>query len=200
MSKSKGNFYKLEDIEGRGYSAMELRLALLSAHYRSQMNFTWSVMDQAKVNFKRIIDFVNNLIAKISVGSEVSGEDSGNFNTVEFKERFEKAMDDDLNTPLALSVVYELITETNKLIAENKLTVEDATKILKLWEKMNKVFGLIIPEEIEISEEVRQFLSEREEARNSKNWKRSDEIRDLLLEKGYVVKDTADGQVVKGKN
>jgi len=116
-------------------------------------------------------------------------------------EKFEQAMDDDFNTSMAFSVVYELITETNKLMAENKLTAKEALKILKLWEKMNKVFGLVIASSAtEISEEVQQFLTEREKARNNKNWKRLDEIRDLLLEKGYIVEDTANGQVVKGKN
>jgi len=184
MSKSKGNFYKLEDILEKGYNTMELRLLLLSSHYHSQMNFTWDAMNQAKVNFQRISDFVNKLKNRKTV--EIDR------NTVEIKKyqkKFEEAMNDDFNTPLALSILYNLITETNKLIQTNKLKSDSAKDILKFWEKINKVFGLIIQDEMEIPEEIINIAEKRKIARQNKNFSKSDELRDKILYSGYLIED-----------
>ena len=131
MAKSKGNFYRLEDIKEKGFSAMDFRMLLLSAHYRSQVNFTWDALEQARKNVQKINDFVLNLEAIVS--RNISG--SENFNLSTFQEKFESAMDDDLNTPLALSVLYELISEVNSLIANERLSSESAKKILAFWKK-----------------------------------------------------------------
>ncbi|MCX6763879.1 MAG: cysteine--tRNA ligase [Candidatus Moranbacteria bacterium] len=185
MAKSKGNFYFLEDIEAKGYSPMELRLAILSSHYRSQMNFTWAVMEQAKTNFQKISEFVYNL-KNIPISSE---KDSLGNEVSKYTEKFEKAMDDDLNTPLALSVLYEMITETNKLIAENKLDTKQAKNILAVWEKMNKVFGFVIEAKQDIPEEIIKIAEERKTFRNNKDFEKSDKLRDKILEKGYAIED-----------
>ena len=139
MSKSKGNFYILQDILDKGYNPMILRLALLSSHYRSQMNFTWKSMEQAKSNFKKISAWINEL----KNISQENKKGSPSIDLENYQVRFEEAMNDDLNTPLALSVIYEFITETNKKIAENKLSSKEAGAILNFWEKVNKVFGLV---------------------------------------------------------
>jgi len=187
MSKSKGNFYKLEDIIEKGHSAMELRLLFLSSHYRSQMNFTWDSMNQAKTNFQRISDFVNKL-------KNPETSDSSQLDIKKYQEKFEKAMDDDLNTPVALSVLYELITETNKLNPSNK------KEILGLWEKMNKVFGLnISKEEAEIPEEIRKLAQERDNAKKIKDFEESDKIRKMIEEKGYIVEDMKGNYKIKKK-
>lgn len=187
MSKSKRNFYKLEDIIEKGHSAMELRLLFLSSHYRSQMNFTWDSMNQAKTNFQRISDFVNKL-------KNPETSDSSQLDIKKYQEKFEKAMDDDLNTPVALSVLYELITETNKLNPSNK------KEILGLWEKMNKVFGLnISKEEAEIPEEIRKLAQERDNAKKIKDFEESDKIRKMIEEKGYIVEDMKGNYKIKKK-
>ena len=187
MSKSKGNFYKLEDILGKGYTVMELRLLFLSSHYRSQMNFTWDAIAQSKSNLQRISDFVNNLKnPEAGNGAEMNAE--------KYQERFEEAMNDDLNTPIALSVLYELITETNKLNPANK------KDILGLWEKMNKVFGLnISKEEAEIPEDIKKLAKERDEAKKIKDFPKSDELRNLIDKKGYLIEDTKEGYKIKKK-
>ncbi|MDO8529652.1 MAG: cysteine--tRNA ligase [bacterium] len=194
MSKSKGGFSTLKDIEEKGYSPMELRLFALSGHYRSNQNFTWKAMDQAQINFQRISDFVNNLKTIFSK-AKLSENQSSALNLKKYQEKFEKAMDDDLNTPLALSVLYELITETNKLNPENK------KEILSLWEKMNKVFGLIIATEknTEIDGETQKLIDEREEARKIKDFQKSDELRRLIEEKGYLLEDLKEGYKIKKK-
>lgn len=194
MSKSKGNFYKLDDIKEKGYDPMVLRLAMFSSHYRGQMNFTWDIMEQAKANFERISDFVLNL-RSLSFGSSTSKLD-----LALYKEKFEEAMDDDLNTPLALSALYEFITEINKLIAKNKLGSDDAKNILAFWGKMNKVFGLNIAEiKIEIPDEIKKLAEEREIARKSKDFKKSDELRKKIKEKGYLIEDMKEGYKIRKK-
>jgi cysteinyl-tRNA synthetase len=186
MSKSKVNFYALKDIEKKGYSPMHFRMFALSGHYRTNVNFTWTTLDQARANYNRIVDWVNNL-ETISNGSSTSIME---VELPKYQERFEAAMDDDLNTPLALSVVYELITETNKLLAENKLGEKEAQNILKLWQKMNKVFGLKIDKKTEtIPKEVTDIAEERKKARNDKNFELSDQLRDRIEKMGYIVED-----------
>ena len=191
MSKSKGNFYRLEDVQERGYDPMVLRLAILSAHYRSQMNFTWEVLEQAKVNLQRITDFVANLknIERLATEPQDAGFLS---ETEQYQQKFEAALDDDLNTPLALSVVYEIITRTNTLIAEQKFSSVEADKLLKLWDKMNKVFGLVIGEKSEIPADIQKIGEARKTARKNKDFAKSDELRDKLASLGYIIEDLKD--------
>lgn len=182
MSKSKGNFYFLKDILEKGYSPMILRLAILSSHYRSQMNFTWEAMNQAKVNLQRINDFVLNLEALVS-GNISSDED---FDIQKFQEKFEAAMDDDLNTPLALSVLFELITEANK---KSDLGTSDARRILAFWKKINSVFGLALSGQAEIPEEIKKLAEERKESRKNKDFTASDKFRNEIEKLGYAIED-----------
>lgn len=194
MSKSKGNFYRLEDIKENGFSAMDLRLLMLSSHYRSRLNFTWNALGQARKNLQRISDFVLNLEAIAS--GNISGEP---LDTVEYEKKFESAMDDDLNTPLALSVVYEMITQVNKKIAENSLPSDDAEKILALWKKINSIFGLVLSGQAEIPQEIKDLVQKREDARKGKDFKQSDDLRSLIEKKGYALEDTKDGPIIKQK-
>lgn len=194
MSKSKENFFTLEDIKEKGYDPMILRLFFLSGHHRSQLNFTWKVIDQAKTNLQKISDWISNLEKIVANPAKVEPLDFKGSTLNKYQKRFEEAMDDDLNTPLALSVLYELITETNKSIADNKLGNEDAKDILALWEKMNKVFGLIIMEKEAIPEKVLEVAEERKTARENKDFKASDELRKRLEKLGYAIEDLKDNK------
>ncbi|KKQ51607.1 MAG: Cysteine-tRNA ligase [Parcubacteria group bacterium GW2011_GWD2_38_11] len=193
MAKSKGNFYKLEDIKEKGFSAMDLRILYLSSHYQSRLNFTWEALQQAHKNLQRINDFVLNL----EVLTTRNTESTQTFNASAYKEKFEAAMDDNLNTPLALAVTYELITEANKKIDEEKLSSTDAKNILTLWKKINSVFGLILSGQAEIPEEIKKLVAEREAARNGKDFKKSDDLRKLIEEHGFILEDTKDGQKIR---
>jgi len=196
MSKSKGNFYILKDIIEKGFDPMHLRLFYLSSHYRKQADFSWKALEQAKANYERIIEWLNNL--KNIVGDLTS--DVSNFPTSVVRKRFESAMDDDLNTPLAISTLYELITETNKKIAENKLTVEEAREILVAFEKMNKVFGLKFSgKETEIPENIKILAEERVKVREKLDFKKADEIRNKIEKLGYTLEDLEDGYKIKKK-
>jgi len=192
MSKSKGNLYLLSDIKDKGFSAMDLRLLLLSSHYRSQLDFSWQALEQAKKNLQKINDFVLELemVSKqTKEGNEIDIE--------KFREKIEFALDDDLNTPSAFGVLYELIAETNKSLSDNSLSSESAEKILSFWKKINSVFGLVLNGQAEIPEEIKQLIADREQARKEKDFAKSDTLRDLIEKKGYLVEDTKDGYKIK---
>lgn len=193
MSKSKGNFYKLEDIKEKGFSPMDLRLLLLSSHYRSQVDFSWESIEQAHKNLQKINDFVLNLEASASHGLKTP---SG-FDTTSYQEKFEKAMDDDLNTPLAISILYELISECNKLLSTKHMGSENAQKILTFWKKMNSVFGLVLFGQAEIPQEIKNLVQKREDARQGKDFKASDDIRAIIEKKGYIIEDTPNGATIR---
>jgi cysteinyl-tRNA synthetase len=193
MAKSKGSFYKLDDIKEKGFSPMDLRLLFLSSHYRSRLNFTWEALEQARKNVQKINDFVLNLEAISARNIPASGQ----WDNQKYIEKFEAAMDDDLNTPLALSVLYELITETNKKITENALSSDDAKKILAIWKKMNSVFGIILAGQAEIPQEIKDLVQKREDARQGKDFKKSDDLRAIIEKKGYIIEDTKEGTTVK---
>jgi len=184
MSKSKGNFYVLEDIKAKGYSPMEFRLAILSSHYRNQMNFTWEVMDQAKANLSSISNFYNRLNNYACEGKE-------NLDTEKYKKEFEAAMDDDLNTPKAMAIFLEMVNAGNKLLDSAGLANAPAVK--KMMDSFLKVLGLKIEAE-NIPEEIIKIAEERKAARNDKDFKKSDELRDKISEMGYLVEDLKDNE------
>jgi cysteinyl-tRNA synthetase len=189
MSKSKGNSYKLQDIKEKGYSPIHLRLLILSSHYRKQLDFSWKAMDQAKANYERIAEWIENLKKIVENGDSISIVEIESPNM----KSFQSAMDDDLNTPLALSGLFELITETNKKIAEKKLSAIEAGKILSAFKKMNRVFGLKFPEnEAKIPEDVKKMADDRQEARKNKDFEKSDKLRKEIEKMGYLIKDTED--------
>jgi len=193
MSKSKGNFYKLDDVKEKGYAPMDLRLLFLSSHYRSQLNFTWDALEQARKNFQKINDFILNLEAISSRNISVPAI----WDNKKYIEKFESAMDDDLNTPLALSTLYELISEANSLMANEQLSGESAKSILALWKKWNSVFGFVLSGQAEIPQEIKDLVQKREDARKGKDFKKSDDLRAIIEKKGYIIEDTKDGTTIK---
>ncbi|MFA5899080.1 MAG: cysteine--tRNA ligase [Hyphomicrobium sp.] len=195
MSKSKGNFYRLEDVTTKGYSAMDLRLLILSSHYRSQMNFTWESMDQAKSNLQKINAFILNMEALSTAKTK-----EANFDITPYQEKFESAMNDDLNTPLALSIVYELITDANKLLLKSLLSAQDAKKILAFWKKINTVFGFMLHGQTEIPAELTMLAEKRKQAKEQKDFTLSDELRKKIESLGYAVEDLKDNNYLIKKN
>ncbi|MDQ1284010.1 MAG: cysteinyl-tRNA synthetase [Patescibacteria group bacterium] len=191
MSKSKGNYYILKDIADRGYDLMAFRLLVLSSHYRSNLNFTWRAMSQAESNLEKIENFAENLKRFQAEPFKDIDDRCADINS--YIERFEKTMDDDLNTPKALSVLYEMISKTNATIAEGKMDSAEAKKISQAWEKMNKVFGLKIKSKrdgipLDIKELGRKRLAER----IKQNFKEADLIREEIEKAGYLVEDLKD--------
>ncbi|MCX6766129.1 MAG: cysteine--tRNA ligase [Candidatus Moranbacteria bacterium] len=197
MGKSLGNFVYIKDALKK-YDPMVVRLWILSSHYRSVTNYTEDALQQARVNLQRISDFVS--ILKTGFGGSTSKSASG-LNLASYEKKFEEAMNDDLNTPVALAVLYELITEANKKIQDNKLGADEAKEYLNVWEKMNKVFGFVIKKEkIEIPGDIRKLAEERETARMDKDFQKADNIRKKIEEKGYLIEDVREGYKIKPKS
>ncbi len=190
MSKSKGNLYVLEDIQKKGFSAMDLRLLLLSSHYRSRLNFTWKALKQAQKNFKKIVDFIYK-----TKESDYLSNKSSDLRISDFQKRIEEAMDDDLNTPLALSILYEFISRFNKLYADKEISAQNMEEVKNFWERVNRIFGLQIPKKKTlptIPKEIIELANERELARQNRNFELADSLREQIKKSGYKIIDHGD--------
>ncbi len=195
MSKSLGNFFTVRDIS-KEYDLQVLRFFMLSAHYRNPINFSHDLMESAKNGLDRIVTAVSNLTELISTAKDTSlTEEEKNVLalTKEVYNKFEAAMDDDFNTADAISSVFELVklANTNSNVNSSKAFLEEMkTKITTLTD----VLGLEVVKENEmLDEEIDSLIAERQQARKDKDFKRADEIRDLLLEKGIILEDTREG-------
>lgn len=180
MSKSLGNVYLLDDIINKGYDPLVYRLFNFSCHYRGKLNFTWEGIESASVALDRLRDgYQKHLAGTAEVSDEIIND---------MENRFHQAINDDLNMPLAMSVVWEAVKYADK-----------SPKIAKLLEKFDTVLGIKITEKEEqeaIPEEILELVEQRKKARQEKNWAESDRLRDLISEKGYAVKDTKEGMEV----
>ncbi len=194
MSKSLGNFYTLRDLLEKGYSAKAIRYLLLSTHYRTQLNFTLDGIDAADAAVKKINEFISNI-------SNIKGNVDFNEKVPKICEKakkgFEKAMDKDLEISQALAAIFEMMKEINILASEKKISKDNKEDILKLMDMFDSVLGIIEKEDLNITDEIRTLVDEREKARAEKDWKKADEIRDKLAEKGITVVDTKEGPVCK---
>ena len=191
MSKSKGNFFTFRDLNEQGYSPLAIRYVLLSVPYRKQLNFTFEGLQGAESTVERLRNF-RSLIrdAKTNEGSLPSAIDSVKTALAVF----ETAMDDDLNTAAALAAVHDMVREINTILASDGLRADDQSAVLNAVEKFDSVLGIFGTESSEIlDDEIETLIAERKNARQNRNFARSDEIRDLLAEKGIVLEDTKDG-------
>lgn len=195
MSKSAGNFFTVRDIAEK-YDLQVLRFFMLSAHYRSQLNFSADLMEAAKSGYERIVTGVANLdyIAQ-NAGTEALKDEERSLieEGAAYEARFDQAMDDDFNTADAISIIFELVKFANSHVNENssrKLAQTLAEEIVAL----SSICGLIVRKEAEmLDEEIEALIEARKQARKEKNFARADEIRDELLKKGIVLEDTREG-------
>ena len=193
MSKSKGNFFTIKDIQ-KEYDLEVIRLWILSTHYRNPLNFSREVMEQTKNGLDRMYNGKEHLERLLEICEEK--EDGDISKLVELKKEFLDCMDDDLNTADAISKVYELIRYTNTFGENTDLKVVKGA--VKLLSDFASVLGLLYKEEDDnLDEKVEKLIKEREEARKNKDFKRADEIRDALKEMNIELKDTRNGVVWK---
>jgi len=199
MSKSKGNFFMVRDIL-KEYSGETIRFFLLSGHYRNPINFSDSLMEQSKNGLARIQNAKSNLLHLIATDAgsmdERERKEYDGFSV--FKDRFIKAMDDDLNTADGISSVFELVTAINTAVKDGA-SKEFAEKSLAALSELTNVLGLLFTAEAEeIDEETARLIEERQQARRDKDFAKSDKIRDILKKKGITLKDTPQGvQIVR---
>ena len=193
MSKSKGNFFTIKDIQ-KEYDLEVIRLWILSTHYRNPLNFSREVMEQTKNGLERMYNGKEHLERLLEICEEK--EDGDISKLVELKKEFLGCMDDDLNTADAISKVYELIRYTNTFDENTDLKVVKGA--IKLLSDFTSVLGLLYKEEDDnLDEKVEKLIKEREEARKNKDFKRADEIRDALKEMNIELKDTRNGVIWK---
>lgn len=182
MSKSLGNTYLIDDIIAKGYSPLAYRLFNYSCHYRGKLNFTWEGIESANTSLIRLREgYQKHLNGNSDISDEIIAD---------MENRFHQAINDDMNMPLALSVVWEAVKYPEK-----------SPKIAQLLKKFDTVLGIKIDEvqETKIPQEILDLVEERKQARSDKNWSESDRLRDLIAKKGYIVKDTKDGTEVLKK-
>ena len=195
MSKSKGNFFTVREISEE-YDLEVLRFFLLTTHYRSPINFSREVMDQAKNSLERMYNAKKKLeeLLELTEEREYSESDREYLQKINenSKEMFIRSMDDDINTADAITAIFNLVKEINTGLNEtsNKKVVQDSMNMLM---ELSKVLGILNKEEEGIDEEIENLIKEREEARKNRDFARADEIRDLLLEKNIEIKDTRNG-------
>lgn len=200
MSKSKGNFFTVRDIL-KDYEGEVMRFFLLSGHYRSPINFSQELMEQAKNGLSRMRNCLSNLNHLIETGSDkmTEAEEQTYAGLENYRQKFIDAMEDDLNTADAISAIFELVRDINTAVKEGA-SREFAGKCKALLEELTAVLGILrhTDEKDDVDDEIRQLVAERQEARKAKNFARADEIRDLLKARGITLKDTPQGvQIVR---
>ena len=189
MSKSLGNFYTIPDVLAKGYTGREIRYALIRVNYRTQLNFTWGGMKEARESLGRIDDWLQRL-------REVAGDKKGNPKIdIQLGHEFEEALDDDLNISAALGFLFETIRDTNRAMDQNKLDAKTAVAWLNWWDQINKVLDFE-SDGAELPEEVATLADARAQARLAKDFRKSDELRDKLNALGWEARDTKDGQKI----
>lgn len=196
MAKSKGNFYTVRDLIDEGFDPLVLRYMLMSVHYRKQLSFGKDTLQQAQGSLSRLRDF----LYRLKDGSFGEGK-SPEIETITQKtlRNFEAAMDDDLNISGALAAMFEMIRDVNKLADSGNVYAEDIPLIRSAIRKMDQIFGIATFPEDSISEEIEQWIEKRNEARRKKDFKTSDQIRDMLLKQGIILEDTPAGTRWKKK-
>ena len=195
MSKSLGNFFTVREISEQ-YDLQVLRFFMLSAHYRSPLNFSADLMEASKTGLDRIITAAENLkylMGTVTAETMSPSEEALFKGTEEFVNKYETAMEDDFNTADAISAVFELVKYINTNVsAEN--SKEYLQAMLDKLVSLTDTLGIIVEKEEEILDaDIESLIGERQAARKAKNFQRADEIRDLLLEKGIVIEDTREG-------
>ena len=195
MSKSLGNFFTVRDILEK-YDAQVLRIFMLSAHYRSQLNFSADLMEAAKNSLDRILtaaDRARDFLSKAEEGEIKENELALIKEAESFRAKYEEAMDDDFNTADAIAAIFELVKFMNTNITEESTKAFDAALLAELTELMD-ILGLNTERKAELLDaDIEKLIEERQAARKEKNFARADEIRALLLEKGIILEDTREG-------
>ena len=198
MSKSLGNFFTVRDV-AKEFDYEVIRFFMLSAHYRSPINFSKDLMEAAKSSLERIYNCLDAMtfFAKNAPAREASKDEQDFVQKLKgYKNKFISAMDDDLNTADAISVIFEIVADANKTITAESQTAQSVIhSVISLIRELGGVLGLLSrSEEQSIPAEVQALLDQRADARKAKNWAESDKIREQLKDLGYAVKDTPQGQ------
>lgn len=189
MSKSKNNFYRLSDIVEHGFLPADLRVCFLAAHYRSQMNFTWESLEQARK--------IRTALLKTHLRVQSAPTAQDGFSALPWLTRLIEACEDDLNTPLGLAIAQELAREANSALDRGEPLSKD---VLSAFTTLFFLFGLELEAETVIPDDIQHLAEERQIARTQKNFTEADRLRDAILAAGYTIEDSATGpRITKGQ-
>ncbi len=195
MSKSLGNVLSLPDIIERGFSALDLRYLFLSSHYRSHTQFTWKGLEDARKARLKVVEWVEDIAVetpkRASPSEESASEKVGGIK--EYVQRFVNAMNDDLNTPEALSIVFDAMAWSRN---QSELSDEESAEISEFVSMLENTFGCFGSESFDIPDEIVKIAEEREKARRAGDYQKSDKLRDEAKSKGFIIEDLPDGQKV----
>lgn len=195
MSKSLGNFITIRDVLKKE-SPKTLRLLVIKTHYRSPINFSNKLLLQTKKEIERIDEF----LSKVKKLSKKRSRKESSLKLVKKAEKeFEKAMEDDFNTPIAISVIFKLVAKGNQLLDKDRLTPSDAREILMFFKKIDRVFSLDLTKvkRVKIPQKIRDLVKKREQLRKKAKWEEADKIRREIEKLGYQTEDTKKGPKLK---
>ena len=200
MSKSEGNYFTLRNLLEKGYDQRAIRFLLISSHYRSQLNFTLDGINQAMENVNKLQEIYSKIQGTSANTQEKDTKLSDK--TKEALESFVEAMDDDINIPIALASIFNLVKFLNKYLEEFSLSEENKLEILSYFHQINKILEVISEDQLDekLSNDIISLVNERKNTRINKDWKRSDEIRKELSKKGYTIEDIKNGIILKEKD
>ncbi|MCK4919302.1 MAG: cysteine--tRNA ligase [Candidatus Pacebacteria bacterium] len=171
MAKSEGTTYSLQELKEKGFNPLSLRYLFLTTHYKSKLNFTWKSLEANQTTLNKLYEFIKS-------------SEGNNGKVIEkYNNNFKKALENNLDTPKTLAITWEMIKSKDCKTEDKKATLLEFDKVFGL--NLDKVKN----EEIEIPDDIKELIKQREEARKNKDWKKADEIRDEIKKRGLVVKD-----------
>jgi cysteinyl-tRNA synthetase len=191
MSKSLGNFHTLRDLLKQGYKAKSIRYSLLSTHYRQAQNFTLEGVTAAEAAVQRLQDFMANLQTAQGADTPVDGL------IRQAMQQFEDGMDDDLNISLGLAAIFAFVRDSNRLLAEDRLSRQNAQALAVAMRHFDRVLGLLNEAEIAVDAEIERLAQEREQARKRRDFATADQLRAQIATLGYIIEDTSRGPRLK---
>lgn len=199
MSKSLGNFTTIADFLRR-YTPEQLRFLIVKNLWHTPLDYSEAIMVEVKISLEKIEEFLRK-INNIKTNKKLKTKKNNLDKILKTSEiNFYKHLDDDFNTPKAFAVIFDLIKASNKLLEQNQVSAKQAKNIYAFFENINKIFGIINfknTKKQKISEDLESLIKEREIARQDKDWQKSDELRNKILELGFIVKDTPNGPVLE---
>jgi cysteinyl-tRNA synthetase len=201
MSKSLGNVYALRDIVDRNFRPSALRYLLLSSHYRTPLNFTWTGMQTAEESLNRVMDF----LARLETVTQEGGGSVADGSIVKAREAFKSALEDDLNTSAALAALFDLIKEVNRALDAGQLSASDARMVGELVDEFDRVLGVVCLRRAEDArpkvpvDEIERLIEGRKAARQRRDYAEADRIRVELAERGILLEDGPSGTRWKQK-